>query len=564
MSWDNYFTTSSDLDLALISTYSPALVVLSFLIAIVCSTISFYSVEVAKKTIDPFSKKLAIMSGAVTLGCTVWSMHFIGMLALRICAPVSYNLPITLLSMVPSVLASFLAFDLFVNEKLTPQRLIVSGTLVGAGIGTMHYVGMQAMVMAPALRYQPAWFLLSVLVAIALAIFALGIASSHFNKRINEWQRMIICGVVLGCAVCFMHYLGMKAAVFIGLPITPEPVAPDGTTAMAIAITFGMIFISINVVGLNYFKYKEMAHLALRENEEQQALIKQLQEAQQQLLQSEKMASVGQLAAGVAHEINNPIGFVNSNVHSLQNYVVTLFGVITQYKKVHSQLALSSEKLDMISTIDKNADLDYINEDVHNLLTESMDGLKRVKDIVQSLKDFAHVGTNEWADADIHEGLESTLNIVKNEIKYKAVIEKNYGDLPPVNCILAQLNQVFMNLFINAAQAITEKGTILISTGVETKEGLEWVWIKIKDTGSGISPENMTRIFDPFFTTKPIGSGTGLGLSLAYGIINNHNGHIHVESEVGKGTCFTICLPVKSSKPKETAAESHTVELSDA
>jgi two-component system, NtrC family, sensor kinase len=298
-------------------------------------------------------------------------------------------------------------------------------------------------------------------------------------------------------------------------------------------------------MGLNLFKYREIAQIARRENAVQQTLIKKLQDTQQQLLQSEKMASVGQLAAGVAHEINNPIGFVNSNMSSLQGYISTLIDVIEQYKNFHSQLALSNDKLNLIADIDKKADLAYIQQDIHNLFAESTDGLGRVKDIVQSLKDFARIGSNEWADADIHHGLDSTLNIVKNEIKYKAVIEKNYGTIPRVYCIISQLNQVFMNLFINAAHAIQEKGTITISTGVEIKEGAEWVWIKVKDTGSGIAPENKHRIFDPFFTTKPIGSGTGLGLSLSYGIIKNHHGHIDVESEVGKGACFTIVLPVK-------------------
>jgi signal transduction histidine kinase len=506
--------------------------------------VCFYIVEVAKKTVDPTAKKLAIISGAVTLGCSVWAMHFIGMLALRICAPVRYDIPITVISLLPSMFASFLAFNLFLNKEVTTRRLIVSGALVGAGIGAMHYTGMQAMIMAPSLRYQVFWFVISVIVAIVLSILSLGIAGTKFSQKLKPWQRIAICGTVLGCAVCFMHYAGMKAALFIGTPVTPIPIAPEGSGTLAIALTLGMMFISFNGIGLNLIKHKEIAQIALKENEELQALITKLQETQQQLLQSEKMASVGQLAAGVAHEINNPIGFINSNVNSLQRYVTTLFDVITQYRKLHAQLPLSEEKLTAIAQIEKDSDLDFIQEDIHNLLAESVDGLKRVKEIVQSLKDFAHVDVNEWAEADIHQGIDSTLNIARNEIKYKATIKKNYGELPPVYCIIAQLNQVFMNLFINAAHAIHDQGTITISTGVETKEEGDWVWIKIQDTGSGISPENLIRIFDPFFTTKPVGSGTGLGLSLAYGIIESHCGRILVDSEVGKGTCFTIHLPV--------------------
>lgn len=557
MDWGNYFISRSEINLSLISTNSIGLIVLSFVISITCSTFCFYIVEVAKNTADPNARKIAIVSGALTLGCSVWSMHFIGLLALRICAPVTYNMAITLISVLPSMLASFLAFNLFIHPRVGQLRLMVSGALVGAGIGAMHYVGMQAMVMAPYIRYQPSWFSLSIVVAIALSTFSLWLANSDFTRELKAWKRIILCGTVLGCAVCFMHYLGMEAAVFVGKPITPAPVAPDGTTALATAITFGMLFICVNGVGLNLIKYREIAQAAQKESEEQQSLIKQLKETQQQLLQSEKMASIGQLAAGIAHEINNPIGFVYSNVNTLENYVKTLFDVIARYKEFHSHLKLAGEDLSIITAIEKNSDIAYIEEDIHELLKESMDGLKRVKDIVQSLKEFAHVDIREWAIADIHQGLDTTLNIVKNEIKYKATVEKHYGNIPQINCIIAQLNQVFMNLLVNAAQAIQERGVITISTGMSKKEGEDWVWIKVADTGSGIAPEHLNRVFDPFFTTKPVGNGTGLGLSLSYGIIESHGGQIKVESELGRGTSFTILLPAKGAdKIKEMAPTS--------
>ena len=293
-----------------------------------------------------------------------------------------------------------------------------------------------------------------------------------------------------------------------------------------------------------------------RKGEEQNALIKKLQEAHAQLLQAEKMASVGQLAAGIAHEINNPIGFINSNMNSLQTYVTTLFNVISQYNNSLAQINLADEHRKLFQQISKEADLAFVEEDTKELVAESLDGLRRVKEIVQSLKDFSHVGETDWQEADIHHGLDSTLNIVKNEIKYKATVEKNYGVLPPVYCVISQLNQVFMNLFVNAAHAIKEHGTITISTGTGTKEGKQWVWIKVIDTGCGIPQENLNRIFEPFFTTKPIGSGTGLGLSLAYGIIKNHKGFMDVKSVVGKGTCFTIYLPVKLPASQETSTNS--------
>jgi signal transduction histidine kinase len=170
-----------------------------------------------------------------------------------------------------------------------------------------------------------------------------------------------------------------------------------------------------------------------------------------------------------------------------------------------------------------------------------MEGLRRVRDIVQALKDFSHVDEAEWQVADLHHGLDSTLNIVSNEIKYKAQVVKEYGLLPEINCLASQLNQVFMNLLINAGHAIKEQGTIRIRTGAENG----WVWVEIADTGVGIAPEHLNRIFEPFFTTKPVGTGTGLGLSLSYGIVNKHGGRIDVASELGRGTRFTVRLPVK-------------------
>jgi PAS domain S-box-containing protein len=275
--------------------------------------------------------------------------------------------------------------------------------------------------------------------------------------------------------------------------------------------------------------------------EEQKLLIEKLQQAQAQLLQSEKMASIGQLAAGVAHEINNPVGFVNSNMGSLRSYVETLLKVIDDYDRLLAGLADRPDIAAAVARLRQQADLEFLKEDATALVKESMDGLRRVKDIVQSLKDFSHVGETDWQMADLHRGLDSTLNIANNEFKYKATVDKQYGKLPMVKCLASQLNQVFMNLIVNASHAIKETGVITIRTGAENG----WVWVEIGDNGIGIAPENLSRIFDPFFTTKPIGQGTGLGLSLSYNIVKTHGGRIEVASELGKGTRFTVHLPVE-------------------
>jgi two-component system NtrC family sensor kinase len=268
------------------------------------------------------------------------------------------------------------------------------------------------------------------------------------------------------------------------------------------------------------------------------ASLKTVESAQNQLLQSEKMAAVGQLAAGVAHEINNPIGFVTSNLGTLKNYVKTLLDLIA------AQEAAAAGDTAPLAQVRQGMDIDYLREDIVALLSESSEGLDRVRKIVQDLKDFSHVDEAEWQDANLNVGLDSTLNVVNNEIKYKAEVIKDYGQLPLVRCIPGQLNQVFMNLLVNAAQAIEKHGTITVRTAVEG--GM--VLIAVSDTGCGMAPEVAKRVFEPFYTTKPVGKGTGLGLSLAYDIVvKKHGGRIEVDSTQGKGTTFSISLPLNAA-----------------
>ena len=287
----------------------------------------------------------------------------------------------------------------------------------------------------------------------------------------------------------------------------------------------------------------------LKQNYEHlRALNEQLANAQNQLLQSEKMASIGQLAAGVAHEINNPIGFVSSNLGTLKTYVDELLGVIEAYSAADPLLAGHPEFNATIVARKAEADLDFLGEDIHGLLKESRDGISRVTRIVQDLKDFSRIDSMDWAVANLEQGLDSTLNIALNEIRQKADIVREYAGIPGVECLGSQMNQVFMNLLVNAAQAIDTHGIITIRTGATN----DTAWVEIADTGRGIPPENLKRIFDPFFTTKPIGKGTGLGLSLAYSIVQKHHGKLEVSSEVGVGSCFRVEIPRRQPEPADT------------
>ena len=278
---------------------------------------------------------------------------------------------------------------------------------------------------------------------------------------------------------------------------------------------------------------------------ELEQLLSKIEEAQQQLLQSEKMAAIGQLAAGVAHEINNPIGFVSSNLGTLKTYIARLINVVDAYATV-----LAGGGREMLDQALRDADLEFLCEDLPALLAESQEGLGRVTKIVQDLKDFSRVDQAERQLADLNAALESTLNVVWNELKYKADVVRELGDIPEVDCVPAQINQVFMNLLVNAAQAIEQHGRITVRSGSEKGH----VWFEIADTGKGMAPEVCNRIFEPFFTTKPVGKGTGLGLSISYDIIvKKHGGRFDVTSTPGQGSSFRIWLPVTggSKQPGE-------------
>ncbi|SDH31947.1 ATP-binding protein [Propionivibrio dicarboxylicus] len=280
------------------------------------------------------------------------------------------------------------------------------------------------------------------------------------------------------------------------------------------------------------------------EKEEQRILIRKLEDAQNRLIQAEKMSAVGQLAAGIAHEINNPIGFITSNLGTLKRYTEDFLALIEAYHA--TQPALPAAQRSALDALRTRIDIDFLGEDVAILLDQSLDGLERVRRIVADLQDFSRVGESEWQSVDLHRCLDSTLNVVTNELRPKADIVRAYGRIPVITCMPFQLNQVFMSLIRNAAQAIDGHGTITLRTGGDEDS----VWVEVEDDGAGIAKETLPRIFDPFFTTKPVGTAMGLGLSVSYGIVERHGGRFDVRSTVGKGSTFRITLPVRPKPPQ--------------
>lgn len=276
-----------------------------------------------------------------------------------------------------------------------------------------------------------------------------------------------------------------------------------------------------------------------------------LLEMQTQLLQNEKMASIGQLSAGIAHEINNPMGFINSNLGTLEKYVEKFDRYISCLEEGLRRSGSPSDQQEA-ETLRKNLKLDYVQRDIHQLLVESADGADRVMKIVQDLKTFARSDSSQIGRADINQCLDSTINIIWNQIKYLAELQRDYGDLPKLPCNIQQLNQVFMNLLVNACHAIEACGAgALGRITVRTRADDEYLYISISDTGCGMSEELQRRIFEPFFTTKEVGKGTGLGLSISYDIIKKHGGEILVESREGTGTTFTVRMPLNPPELQE-------------
>jgi signal transduction histidine kinase len=293
-------------------------------------------------------------------------------------------------------------------------------------------------------------------------------------------------------------------------------------------------------------RVEQRTKLLADKNAQLQKTNQDLQAAQAQLAQAEKMSSLGQLAAGVAHEINNPIGFVNSNLSSLKEYL-GIYENLTEQLQDYLNCKDAFERRDKAYALHdfmKEEDMAFINNDVGELVTESIEGLTRVKDIVLSLKQFSRADSNEMQLININDCIETTLKMVSNELKYHCSIDTQFSEIPDIPVHVGKLTQVITNLLVNAGHAIEGKGEIKVSTSVRDNH----VIIAIQDNGKGIEDSHMNHLFDPFFTTKKEGEGTGLGLAISYGIVQEHGGEIEVESKINEGTTFTVVLPLEQEK----------------
>jgi two-component system, NtrC family, sensor kinase len=294
---------------------------------------------------------------------------------------------------------------------------------------------------------------------------------------------------------------------------------------------------SFNEMSRNVSAAKRALELKLEELHDANSEIKNTQST---LVQSAKMISLGQIVAGVAHELNNPIAFIYSNMHHLTDYLEKIKSLVANYRRFSQSLPPADQS--ELKRIEKELEIDFILTDMEDLTRSCLEGANRTKEIVLGLRTFSRMDESTFRLSDLHDGIRSTLKLLGSEFKNRVTIHEELGEIPFIECNLSQLNQVFMNLLSNAAQAIQANGEIWVRT---QKSAGETVRIEIEDNGSGIPPEALSKIFDPFYTTKKVGEGTGLGLSIAYGLIQKHHGNIVVTSEVGKGTRFEIILPIR-------------------
>ncbi|HKX45690.1 MAG TPA: ATP-binding protein, partial [Planctomycetota bacterium] len=294
--------------------------------------------------------------------------------------------------------------------------------------------------------------------------------------------------------------------------------------------------------------------------------LSEIKQLQQRSLQQEKLASIGQLAAGVAHEINNPMGFIHANLYQMTEYLGDLDAYLAAAERLRATARRARDEdvqqaASALEEVAQRIDLDFLRDDFRKAILESQEGSERIRHIVRDLRDFSHKGTADRSLADVNQCVDTTANIVLTMMKHRVVLEKDYAELPELLCYPMELKQVFMNLLVNAYQAIEqalgrdgEVGVIRI----ETRSRDDGIAVRISDTGVGIPAEDRQRIFDPFFTTKEVGTGTGLGLSTSYAIVERHGGRMSVESEPGRGSTFEVWLPYDGGAHGEAAPERRT------
>lgn len=645
-------------------TLSPGLVLLSVSIAALAAYSSLLTTERVVHARTALSRRTWFVAGSLAMGFGIWTMHFVGMLAYEMNMPVAYDMSITALSLLPGIGASAVALHIMRGSNPSWLRLNVGGLLMGGGIGTMHYLGMTAMVMQANTVYEPRMFAFSILVAHGLATLSLAAKLRFHHVFRFDRAGLAASALLMGLAVAGMHYTAMMASFhFHDMDrVVPSNVLSPGQLGLGVWIATGLI-LGLSIISSIIDRRLQGVTLNLRASEEWTKAIleaaadgivafdkageisafnhaaaeifgvdgsnaigrkfddlfdendrdavrawiatygfgddktlrrprevsgkrsngdhfplvmtvsrftvnedlafaammrdiSEQREIESKLLQAQKLESIGQLAAGIAHEINTPAQFVSDNLEflddSLADLVEILESVDAVLEETGSEQAEATALPPSLITLRESAqraDIDFLIKELPGAVAQSRDGISRVAEIVKAMKDFSHPGAEGFQTVDLNRSIESTVTVARNEWKYVAEVELDLADdLPTIPCHAGEIKQCILNIVVNAAHAIEQHregtatlGKVRISTLLED----DYARVLIEDDGGGIPETARARVFDPFFTTKGVGKGTGQGLSIAYqSIAEKHGGILDFEVEDGVGTRFSIRLPL--------------------
>ena len=647
-------------------TYNMSLVALSYVVAVAAS---YTALELSARVVKHKDKleEYWLIAGALSMGVGIWTMHFVGMLAYEMPMNYSYSIPVTGLSLLVGIMASAFAIWVASRDEVSYLKIGLSGIILGLGIAGMHYVGMAAMQMSAEAVYSPTILAASIVVAVVAATAAIWIIFMLAHNKtlgMNLLMLKVVAALVMGLAICGMHYTGMAAVSYV--PIDSSYILSDSLSNPSMITT--VILAALVIIGAThmtvFFDVQMMAEQKLLKDAQKRAMqmselldeslnemfvidiptlqiqsvnrgacenlgysrdelltmtpldiskgsseeqfcdrLMDLAESDEdidvyesihkrsdgstypvevnlqlsnilerpvalaivsditrrkmlegQLAQAQKLESIGQLAAGIAHEINTPAQYVGDNTRFIKETMVEVIDLIDAFQRLHAAARddkITPELIQESGDLIEAADPAYLAEEVPAAIDQSIDGVARITKIVRAMKEFSHPGSKNQELVDINKTIQSTITVASNEWKYVADVETDFDEsMPEVPCMPQEISQVVLNLIVNGAHAIGErlkeegldgKGAIKVST-THNNDRAE---IRISDTGGGIPDAIKDRVFDPFFTTKDVGKGTGQGLTMAYKtIVDGHNGILTFDAKQGKGTTFLISLPL--------------------